>query len=85
MSDKSTSTPARRRAAAPQTREATAGSEAALEHMDVERAVPNGQIRTQMIAEAAYFHALHRGFDGGDPRADWFAAEREIDARLGGG
>jgi hypothetical protein len=85
MSHKSTSTSARRRAAASPTREAAAGNDAALEHMDVERAVPNGQIRAQMVAEAAYFRALHRGFDGGDPRADWFAAEREIDARLGGG
>jgi hypothetical protein len=85
MSHKSTSTSARRRATAPPTREATAGSDAALEHMDLERALPNGQIRAQMVAEAAYFHALHRGFDGGDPRADWFAAEREIEARLGSG
>jgi hypothetical protein len=37
--------------------------------------------RQRMIAEAAYFRALQRGF-GGDPVADWLVAEREIDERL---
>ena len=32
------------------------------------------------IADAAYYHAEHRGFKGGDPVADWLAAEAEIDA-----
>jgi len=31
---------------------------------------------------AAYFHAEHRGFNGGDPVADWLAAEAEIDLAL---
>lgn len=35
-----------------------------------------------MIAEAAYFRALSRGFQGGSPEEDWFAAEREIAAAL---
>ena len=34
----------------------------------------------QMIQEAAYFRAERRGFIGGDPVADWLAAEAEIDA-----
>ena len=34
----------------------------------------------QMIQEAAYFRAEARGFVGGDPVADWLAAEAEIDA-----
>lgn len=34
------------------------------------------------IADAAYFHAEHRGFKGGDPVADWLAAEAEIHAAL---
>ena len=34
------------------------------------------------IADAAYFHAEHRGFKGGDPVADWLAAEDEINAAL---
>ena len=35
-----------------------------------------------MIAEAAYFHAERRGFEGGDPDEDWYQAEREIDHLL---
>jgi Protein of unknown function (DUF2934) len=31
-----------------------------------------------MIAEAAYYRAQERGFIGGDPLADWLAAETEI-------
>lgn len=38
--------------------------------------------RRRMIAEAAYFRALRRGFNGGDPVTDWIAAEREINAAL---
>lgn len=38
--------------------------------------------RQRMIAEAAYFRAQQRGFTGGDPLADWLAAEEEIDRRL---
>ena len=38
--------------------------------------------RQQMIAEAAYFKAQRRGFDGGDAVRDWCEAEAEIDARL---
>ena len=32
------------------------------------------------VADAAYFHAEHRGFNGDDSVADWLAAEAEIDA-----
>ena len=39
--------------------------------------------REQMVAEAAYYIAEHRDFQGGDPTADWLQAEREIDLRLG--
>lgn len=38
--------------------------------------------RRQMIAEAAYFKAERRGFNGGDAVRDWCEAEAEIDARL---
>jgi len=38
--------------------------------------------RQRMIAEAAYFRALERGFAGGDPVDDWLAAEREISRAL---
>jgi hypothetical protein len=43
----------------------------------------NEMAREEMIAVAAYFRAEHRGFDGGDPVADWLAAEAEVDAALG--
>ncbi len=38
--------------------------------------------RERMIAEAAYFRALARGFKGGDPINDWLAAERDINHLL---
>jgi len=38
--------------------------------------------RRQMVADAAYFRAERRGFNGGDPLLDWVEAETEIDARL---
>lgn len=38
--------------------------------------------RRRMIAEAAYYRALTRGFSGGNPIDDWLAAEREINRRL---
>lgn len=34
--------------------------------------------RDQMIAEAAYYQAEGRHFEGGDPVQDWLAAETEI-------
>jgi len=34
--------------------------------------------RQRMIAEAAYFRAMQRGFTNGDPLDDWLVAEREI-------
>lgn len=30
------------------------------------------------VAEAAYYRALERGFQGGDPVDDWLQAEQEI-------
>ena len=38
--------------------------------------------REKMISEAAYFRALDRGFEGGDPVSDWLNAERAIDAQF---
>jgi hypothetical protein len=38
--------------------------------------------RCRMIAEAAYYRALQRGFEGGSAADDWLVAEREIDQRL---
>jgi archaellum component FlaC len=39
--------------------------------------------RRQMIEDAAYFLAEHRGFNGGNAVADWLQAEAEMDGRLG--
>jgi hypothetical protein len=49
--------------------------------MTLSTKVSAGQ-RRQMIAEAAYFRAERRGFRDGDPTEDWYAAERDVDARL---
>ncbi|MDA8092487.1 MAG: DUF2934 domain-containing protein [Betaproteobacteria bacterium] len=38
--------------------------------------------RHRMIAEAAYYRAQQRGFDGGDMLRDWLDAEAEIDQVL---
>jgi len=38
----------------------------------------------QMIAEKAYFRALSRGFQGGDPVEDWLIAEHEISKKFSG-
>ena len=35
-----------------------------------------------MTAEAAYYHAERRGFEGGDMDEDWYLAEAEIEAIL---
>jgi DUF2934 family protein len=40
------------------------------------------QQRAALIARAAYFRALHRGFAPGNEVADWLAAEAEVDAEL---
>jgi hypothetical protein len=40
------------------------------------------EVRQRMIAEAAYYRALQRGFNGGDPVDDWLQSEREIDGAL---
>lgn len=42
----------------------------------------NENERRRMIAEAAYYKAMHRNFSHGDPTQDWLTAEREINARL---
>lgn len=45
------------------------------------KAVAPGE-RERRIREAAYYHAEQHAFDGGDPVADWLAAEAEVDALL---
>lgn len=36
--------------------------------------------REEMISVAAYYHAEHRGYSGGNQMGDWLTAESEIDA-----
>ena len=43
----------------------------------------SGEDRYRMIAEAAYYRAESRGFEGGRDLDDWLAAEMEIDQILG--
>lgn len=43
----------------------------------------NPEQRWRMVAEAAYYKAEKRGFQGGDSARDWIEAEAEIDAQLG--
>jgi len=40
------------------------------------------QLRERMIAEAAYYLAAERGFQGGSAMQDWLTAEAQIDAQL---
>lgn len=40
--------------------------------------------REHMIAEAAYYMAEHRHFQGGDPIHDWLQAQMEIDSKIKG-
>jgi len=40
------------------------------------------QQRAGLIAQAAYFRALNRGFAPGHDMEDWLAAEAEVDADL---
>jgi hypothetical protein len=41
--------------------------------------VHNAAERHELIAREAYFSAERRGFQGGDPVADWLEAEAAID------
>ena len=38
--------------------------------------------REEMIAEAAYYRAMARGFEGNQHLRDWFEAERIVDEML---
>lgn len=62
---------ARKRAAAPET-----GSAARRPNF------VDPQQRAALIGRAAYFRAMHRGFEPGHEESDWLAAEAEVDAEL---
>ena len=54
--------------------------EVAIINAIVDTATPDE--RQHMIAEAAYFHAEHRAFQGGSAEQDWLQSEVEIDNML---
>jgi Protein of unknown function (DUF2934) len=43
------------------------------------------ELREEMIREAAYYRAEKRGFQGGDPLADWLSSEEEVNTALSQG
>jgi DUF2934 family protein len=63
---------------APRKRSAAVTIEAAPPHTNF----VDPQRRAALIARAAYFRAMHRGFVPGYEVADWLAAEAEVDAEL---
>lgn len=71
----STARPKRSRTA----RTATPGSDA---QRTATTPVVTADYRRAMIAESAYLRAERRGFQGGDPVADWLESEREVEALL---
>ena len=65
-------------------RPADPGQQAAETSKTIAEPAPiTSEQRLQLIAEAAYFRAQARGFEGGDPIADWLDAEREVDQSIG--
>lgn len=44
---------------------------------------PSQDERHQMIAEAAYYRAMERGFCDGDPTEDWLQAEADVSVDVG--
>jgi hypothetical protein len=49
---------------------------------ELEEAGISAEEREEMIAEAAYYRALSRGFEGDEHLRDWFEAEKIVDAML---
>ena len=68
--------PAAKRAPRKRGSVADTGSEAVLPNF------VDPQRRAALIARAAYFRALQRGFEPGQETSDWLAAEVEVDAEL---
>jgi hypothetical protein len=81
MSRTKTTRPRRPRANDP-SRSAAAAEATTASSGAAARAAVSPEERHRMIAEAAYYRALARGFSGGDPLADWLEAEAEIDRML---
>jgi hypothetical protein len=45
-------------------------------------AVPQNGEQQRMVSEAAYYRAMSRDFEGGDPVEDWLEAKRELTTKL---
>jgi Protein of unknown function (DUF2934) len=60
----------------------TKGNPAPAAQAEKAAAGTTAEQRLHMIAEAAYYLAEQRGFQGGDPARDWLQAEAETDHRL---
>lgn len=73
---------AARAAAALPRKGAKKDTRAAQESMRPEMSMIDSMRRYEMIAEAAYYRALARGFSPGCELQDWLQAEQEIDMRL---
>ena len=43
------------------------------------------ELRRQMVAEAAYYTAIQRGFSSGHELEDWLVAEQQVGELLHGG
>lgn len=71
-------TPAPVAAAKPAAKAATAPAAA----KPVKQQAVSPEARWRMVAEAAFFIAEKRGFQGGDPAQDWAKAEAQIAALL---
>lgn len=52
--------------------------------MQANHVIPSAEQRRAMVAEAAYYLAEQRGFQGDDHMTDWLRAEMEIDHLLEG-
>ncbi len=50
-------------------------------HLDTATVITHEQ-HDHMIAEAAYYIAEHRHFEGGDTINDWLQAQRDIDSKI---
>lgn len=80
------STPKQSRARSPGRKKAASRPEA-----EAQLARGNGETgltqdeRRRMVAEAAYYRALRRGFTAGGEIDDWLAAEREIEQQITSG
>lgn len=78
---KGTGTKKSSKAAAPATTESS-GNESRQSSQEAQATVITSEERYRLIAEAAYFRAESRGFQGGDPMTDWLEAEAEVNRML---